>query len=81
MEVNMKKSPIIFNGVEEESVRNILQVFSYPKEDFQVCFKYLGFALKSNAYKKSDRKWLFNNIENITKMWCNGLSRKVYENW
>jgi hypothetical protein len=63
MEVNMLKSSIVFNEVEEEQIGTILKIFPFQRAAFQGGFKYLGFQLKPNDYRKRDWQWLVDKIE------------------
>ena len=56
MEINMQKSTLYFNRVEEEHVRETLQLFPFHKVDFQDGNKYLGLLLKSNDHRNKELK-------------------------
>ena len=56
MEINMQKSTLTFNRVEEEQVRENLQLFPFHKVDFQDGNKYLGLLLKSNDHRNKELK-------------------------
>ena len=56
MEINMQKSTLAFNRVEEEQVRETLQLFPFHKVDFQDGNKYLGILLKSNDHRNKEMK-------------------------
>ena len=56
MEINMQKSTLAFNKVEEEQVRETLQLFPFHKVDFQDGNKYLGLLLKSNDHRNKELK-------------------------
>ena len=56
MEINMQKSTLAFNRVEEEQVRETLQLFPFHKVDFQDGNKYLGLLLKSNDHRNKELK-------------------------
>eukprot|EP00253_Pinus_taeda_P004599 PITA_04599 len=69
MEVNYKKSQLIlegFNRKEKGQITSILPFDVYKLED---PFKYIGFWLKSNAYKKQDWNWLLAKIEARIMHW------------
>ena len=56
MEINMQKSTLAFNRVEEEQVRETLQLFPFHKVDFQDGNKYLGLLLKSSDHGNKELK-------------------------
>ena len=56
VEINMQKSTLTFNRVEEEQVRETLQLFPFHKVDFQDGNKYLGILLKSNDHRNKEMK-------------------------
>jgi hypothetical protein len=71
MRVNLKKSYISFNGVVDEQVRLILQLYPYQQIDFQVGFKYLAFYIHPNDYGINDWKYLIVKVERRINLWCN----------
>ena len=56
MEINMQKSTLAFNRVEEEHVRDTLQLFPFHKVGFQYGNKYLGLLLKSSDHRNKELK-------------------------
>ena len=56
MDINMQKSTLAFNRVEEKQVRETLQLFPFHKVDFQDGNKYLGILLKSNDHRNKELK-------------------------
>lgn len=69
MQVNYRKSQLImedFNRHEKHLITSILPFDAYNMEN---PFKYLGFWLKPNAYKKQDWNWLVAKIESKISRW------------
>jgi len=54
MEINMNKSCILTNGMSDDFLRILEQQFPMKIEPPYMGFKYLGFHLKPNDYKKDD---------------------------
>jgi len=73
MLINLEKSCIIlnhFSNSEEDSLLNIILAQSKPLSDG---FKYLGFHLKPDYYKKEDWNMLIRKVETWILVWVNCL--------
>jgi hypothetical protein len=73
MSINLEKSCIILNhcsSSKEDSLLNIIPAQSKPLSDG---FKYLGFCLKPDCYKKEDWNWLIRKVETRILVWVNCL--------
>jgi hypothetical protein len=70
MELNVQKSSICFNGLEREAKQILIRSFPFNLLNFQKRFKYLGFVLKANGYRKRDSRWL-EKIEAGINNWYN----------
>lgn len=54
MQINSKKSHIIVEGLNRQEKAQINSFFPYETSNMESPFKYLGFWLNPNAYKKED---------------------------
>jgi len=52
-----------FNGLNVEIEALLKALFPFGNFDLQEDFKYLGFILKQNGYKKGDWGWLLSKTE------------------
>jgi hypothetical protein len=59
------------NGLSDDFLRRLEQLFPMKIEPLDVGVKYLGFHLKPNDYKKDDWTWLIKKMEDIITCWCN----------
>jgi len=65
----MHKSSISSSEVNEDNIRNFLQLFPFQQIDLQYGFKYLGFHLKPNDYVKIDRGWIIAKVDKRANVW------------
>ena len=59
MEVNIHKSSILFNGLEEERERLFMWILPYNFVPFNNGEKYLGFHLKPSNFRFGHGLWLY----------------------
>lgn len=65
-----KKYSMPFLNLEEESMKWILTLFSFPIVELHEGLKYMAFILKPNAYTCKDWEWLIGNVKNMLSFWC-----------
>jgi hypothetical protein len=63
MEVNMVKSSILFNELEEEVKTQVKNLLPMNHLDLEHGIKYLSFKLKPNDYKYVDWIWLLTKLK------------------
>ena len=69
MQINSRKSQLIVEGINRQERAQIYSLFPFESRNMQSPFKYLGFWLKPNAYKKEDWNWLIAKIEARISYW------------
>ena len=68
MEISLSKSALITHkGIIDEQ---ICAIFPVPVHSLEDGFKYLGFQLKPDGYKKKDWMWLWERIDRKLGVWC-----------
>ena len=73
MEINLGKSNLIHNNMDEEVIEQAKTLFPVLMSPLDDGFKYLGFKLKPNSYSTQDWMWLYKKIESKISMWTNRL--------
>eukprot|EP00253_Pinus_taeda_P033361 PITA_33361 len=63
MQINLKKSHFILEGFSRNECSQITAILPFDVHTMDSPFKYLGFWLKPNSYKKQDWNWLVAKIE------------------
>ena len=71
MEINLEKSKLYQNCINEEVLTKERELIPMPISPLNEGFKYLGFKLKPNAYSSQDWVWLYKKIESRVSMWTN----------
>lgn len=71
MVVNETKSIFLEYGLDQSTKDHIIDMFPYQCQDVELGFKYLGFVLNPNNYKKEDWYWLLREIEKRIGHWTN----------
>lgn len=69
MQINIRKSQLILEGLNRQEKAHISSVFPFDMCNMETPFKYLGFWLKPNDYKKKDWNWLIVKIEARVTHW------------
>jgi len=69
MQINSRKSQLIVAGVVRQERAQLQSLFPFQPSTLEHPFKYLGFWLKLNAYKKEDWNWLIAKIETKISHW------------
>eukprot|EP00253_Pinus_taeda_P008165 PITA_08165 len=69
MQINFRKSHFIFEGFNRNERAQITSVIPFEAYTMEYPFKYLGFWLKPNSYKKQDWNWLVAKIEGKINHW------------
>eukprot|EP00253_Pinus_taeda_P016010 PITA_16010 len=69
MQINSRKSQIIQEGLSRPEREQFRSLFPFEISSMGAPFKYLGFWLKPNAYRKEDWAWLIAKIEARIKHW------------
>jgi len=69
MQINSRKSQLIVEGLDRQESAQMHSSFPYQSSNMESPFKYLGFWLKPNAYKKEDWNWLIAKIEARISHW------------
>eukprot|EP00253_Pinus_taeda_P010693 PITA_10693 len=69
MQINFRKSQLILEGLNRQEKAQIFSFFPFDMRSMETPFKYLGFWLKPNAYKKKDWNWLIAKIEDRISHW------------
>lgn len=67
--INAKKSSILHEGLSGNEVNRIISVLLFEEKPMKDNFKYLGFHLKLDTYRKHDWHWLLAKSENRIKHW------------
>eukprot|EP00253_Pinus_taeda_P027835 PITA_27835 len=63
MQINSGKSQVCVAGFNRRECTSVINLFPFHIQSLESSFKYLGFWLKPDAYKKEDWHWLIANIE------------------
>eukprot|EP00253_Pinus_taeda_P022819 PITA_22819 len=69
VQINFRKYQLILEGLNRQEKAQISSFFPFDIHSMETPFKYLGFWLKPNAYKKKDWNWLITKIEAIITHW------------
>eukprot|EP00253_Pinus_taeda_P007952 PITA_07952 len=69
MQINSRKSQIIQEWLSRPEREQLRSLFPFEISSMGAPFKYLGFWLKPNAYRKEDWAWLIAKIEARIKHW------------
>eukprot|EP00253_Pinus_taeda_P035974 PITA_35974 len=69
MQINYRKSQLIMEGLDRLEKNQITSILPFDVLNMENPFKYLGFWLKLNAYKKQDWNWLVAKIEARISHW------------
>eukprot|EP00253_Pinus_taeda_P028824 PITA_28824 len=69
MQVNFRKSQLILDGFNRQEESHITFVLPFNVQKLGDPFKYLGFWLKPDTYKKQDWNWLIAKIEARISHW------------
>lgn len=68
MEISSTKSTLIApGGIIDERIRDF---FPYLVTSLDDGFKYLGYSLKSDKYRKKDWLWLWERLDRKMGLWC-----------
>jgi hypothetical protein len=73
MKVNMEKSCLILNHCATAEEFSIASSFPAQRKSLSEGFKYLGFNLKPDNYRKEDWSWLIRKVEARIAIWVNRL--------
>eukprot|EP00253_Pinus_taeda_P036521 PITA_36521 len=69
MQINHRKSQLIMTGLAVQERGRLHSVLPFQPSTLELPFKYLGFWLKPNDYKKEDWNWLIPKIESRISHW------------
>eukprot|EP00253_Pinus_taeda_P032437 PITA_32437 len=69
MQINYRKSQLITEGLDKLEKNQITSILPFDVLSMENPFKYLGFWLKPNAYRKQDWNWLVAKIEARISHW------------
>lgn len=69
MEVSLDKSCFL-RSMDDEVLAQVILLFPYRVEAFDKGFKYIGYFMKPNKYKKEDWLWLVKKVEKRIGSWC-----------
>eukprot|EP00253_Pinus_taeda_P029650 PITA_29650 len=69
MQINHRKSQLIMTGLVVQERGRLHSVLPFQPSMLELPFKYLGFWLKPNDYKKEDWNWLIAKIESRISHW------------
>lgn len=64
-----KNYSLILEGFFRTGIRRITEALPFETNSMMDSFKYLGFHLKPDTYRKQDWFWLVEKIENWVKQW------------
>ena len=73
MLINLEKSCVIINKWFEAEDNSFLSLILAQRRALEAGFKYLGFHLKLNRYRKEDWGWLIRKVEVRIYVWTNRL--------
>jgi hypothetical protein len=73
MQINMEKSCMLLNNISDGEASSFLSLIPAQRRNFDEGFKYLGFQLKPDNYKKGDWLWLICKVEARIYVWTNRL--------
>jgi len=71
LKINDKKTSILQYGVRQHELDILKATFLYNFLDLSAGFRYLGYFLKNDRYKKEDWQWLIAKYEYRISHWCN----------
>lgn len=69
MTVRRRRSFFLYNIIQEEELQSLKAMFPIEFIPLNEGFKYLGYFLKPNNYKKADWLWLLKKVETKIKHW------------
>eukprot|EP00253_Pinus_taeda_P016222 PITA_16222 len=69
MQINLRKSQLLMEGFSRNECTQITAILPFEVYNMETSFKYLGFWLKPNSYKKQDWNWLVAKIEAKITHW------------
>jgi hypothetical protein len=69
--INDQKTSFLQYGVRQQDLDILKATFLYNFLDLSVGFRYLGYFLKIDRYKKEDWQWLIAKYEKQISHWCN----------
>ena len=69
MEINPEKSNLIHNNLNQDFITQAKSLIPVSISQIDEGFKYLGFHLKLNGYRKEDWIWLVERIQRIFGSW------------
>jgi hypothetical protein len=69
--VNQSKTTVHFEGLSDAELAPFKMFLPYTFTDLSIGFKYLGYFLKTGAYKEDDWNWLVTKLEKKIGLWCN----------
>ena len=70
MEMNLKKSTISFDNLNENVEQVIITLLQFRHVELKEGLKHLGFILKPLGYGIKDCSWLAGKIECRIHLWC-----------
>ena len=73
MLINLEKSCVIINKWFEAEDNSFLSLILAQRRALEARFKYLGFHLKPDRYRKEDWGWLIHKVEVRISVWTNKL--------
>jgi hypothetical protein len=71
IKINDKKTSFLQHGVQHHDLEILKAIFQYNFFDLSDGFRYLGYFLKIDMYKKEDWQWLIAKYECQISHWCN----------
>eukprot|EP00253_Pinus_taeda_P001598 PITA_01598 len=69
MKINSRKSQVCVTGFNRRECSRISNLFPYQIQPLDSPFKYLGFWLKPDSYKKEDWNWIIAKLESRISHW------------
>jgi hypothetical protein len=76
MSINLEKSCIILNNFSETESNEMRNILPAQRKNIDESFKYLGFHLKPDCYKRGDWEWMIKKVEDRISIWVNRLLSK-----
>jgi hypothetical protein len=70
MEINVEKLAMFLSSVRDENIEELTRVLPFWHHQLDLCFKYLGYILKTIIYIKEYMSWLLERIECLIGIWC-----------
>jgi len=71
MAFNYEKSCALLNSMSEEDALMMQDLIPIPKKNLDEGFKYLGFCLKPDRYRKDEWGWFIRKVEARISLWMN----------